>query len=173
MDAQEVPVALRTRLGAEATGGLVELFDETRNEWMAEVTSLAVERFERRLTEEVSTLRVEMARGFGDLRREAAESHALLRKDVTDAHAALRHEMTDTTASLRKDMNDMSGSLRREITDGNATLRNELMDARVALREQIAQDNATSRAELLKWSFLFWIGQVVAMTAILGVLLRR
>ena len=31
---------------------------------------------------------------------------------------------------------------------------------------------ATMRFDILKWSFLFWIGQLAAMTAILSIMLR-
>lgn len=47
------------------------------------------------------------------------------------------------------------------------------------LRVQIAQVEATLRAdmaagrvEFIKWSFLFWVGQVLALTGILTVMLR-
>jgi hypothetical protein len=40
------------------------------------------------------------------------------------------------------------------------------------LRVQLAQSEATLRVELLKWCFLFWIGQVVAMTGIMSVMFR-
>jgi hypothetical protein len=31
---------------------------------------------------------------------------------------------------------------------------------------------ATGRVEYIKWSFLFWVGQVLAITGVLTVLLR-
>jgi hypothetical protein len=37
----------------------------------------------------------------------------------------------------------------------------------------VRQELATSRVEMLKWSFLFWIGQVAAMAGLLGFMLRR
>ena len=72
------------------------------NAWAEYVLSIAAERFERRLTQEVSALRVEMHDGF----------------------AALRKEMSN------------------------------------------------QRAELLKWSFAFWIGQLAAMSGLLAFMLR-
>ena len=36
----------------------------------------------------------------------------------------------------------------------------------------IRQDIATNRFELLKWSFLFWVGQVIAVVGLVGVMLR-
>ena len=37
---------------------------------------------------------------------------------------------------------------------------------------RLSQRLAELRFELLKWNFLFWIGQLAAMTAILSVMLR-
>jgi hypothetical protein len=71
------------------------------------------ERFERRLTEEISGLRAEMYR----------ELHAL-RVEVRDGLAAVRQEMS------------------------------------------------IMRADTLKWSFLFWIGQVATIAALLSFMLR-
>lgn len=105
MEPNRVPVALRARLGEEAAIGLIELLQSTGRAWSEEVLNLAVERFERRLTEEISRLRVEIAQ----------------------AHASLQ-------TSLR-------------------------------------QDIAAVRVELLKWSFLFWVGQVAAMAGLLAFML--
>ena len=41
------------------------------------------------------------------------------------------------------------------------------------LREQITQELVTTRVDMLKWSFVFWIGQVAAMAALLTFMLRR
>jgi len=72
------------------------------NAWAEHVLSIAAERFERRLTHEVSALRIEMHEGFG----------------------AIRQEMSN------------------------------------------------QRAELLKWSFAFWIGQLAAICGLLAFMLR-
>ena len=37
---------------------------------------------------------------------------------------------------------------------------------------RILREVGTNRFELLKWSFLFWIGQVVTMSAIIAAMLR-
>jgi len=76
--------------------------------------SAEAERFERRLTEEISSLRAEMYR----------ELHAL----------------------------------RLELHDGLAAVRQEM---------------ATMRSDILKWSFLFWVGQVATIAALLSFMLKR
>ena len=41
-----------------------------------------------------------------------------------------------------------------------------------ALRVDVARDIGGLRVELLKWSFLFWVGQVATMAALLSFMLR-
>ena len=78
------------------------------------------DRFERRLTEETSKLRVEMA-------------------------------------SLRSDLRQEMGALRQEMTEGFASLRQALAD---------------QRFDILKWAFLFWVGQFFAVAGLIAVLIR-
>ena len=56
----------------------------------------------------------------------------------------------------------------RLVTEVGVLLR-EMYDALSGLRQEVA----TSRVELLKWSFVFWIGQVASVAALLGLLLPR
>ena len=76
------------------------------NAWAEYVLSIAAERFERRLAQEIAGL--EMG----------------LRKEMHEGFAAIRQEMSN------------------------------------------------QRAELLKWSFAFWIGQLAAMCGLLAFMLR-
>jgi hypothetical protein len=89
-----------------------------------ELLSAEAERFERRLTEEISGLSAEMH-----------EAIAALRLEVHDSLAVVRHEFRQEFASIRHEMADL-------------------------------------KADLLKWSFLFWIGQVATIAALLSFMLR-
>ena len=102
VDVQSVSPALRARLGPDATSGLVELLDLSRQESRDAVISACTERFERRLVEEISKIRVDVAHLGADLR----------------------------------------------------------------------QEMAAGRVELFRWCFLFWIGQVLAIGGLMGVMLR-
>src|SRR5436309_9829542 len=90
MGSTRVPAALQERLGPEPTTGLVHLFEQARVEWTADVVNLSIERFERRLVEELATVRVEMARGEARLREEIARSGARLREEIANQGATLR-----------------------------------------------------------------------------------
>lgn len=97
MDIQQVPQVLQERLGPAASGALAGAINAAGREWKDEVMTAAIDRFERRIVEE--------------------------------------------TSKLRADMASMESRLQTRMTD------------------------------LLKWSFAFGIGQVVAMTAIMSALL--
>jgi hypothetical protein len=106
MESIRVPERLAVRLGDEATLGLLELLDHEQDRWSDQMLNVAAERFERRLTHEVSALRVDLSR------------------ELHEGMSGVRHEM------------------------------------------------ATGRTDLFKWSFLFWVGQVVAMASLLAFMLR-
>jgi hypothetical protein len=95
MPSHRIAAALRDRLGHDASIGLVELVESEHTEWSERVLNVAVERFERRLAEEIASLRVAVV---------------------------------------------------RELHDG--------------------------RVEMLKWAFLFWVGQVAAVLGLLAYMFR-
>jgi hypothetical protein len=70
MQTNAVSTALRDRLGREGTLGLVELLDSEEAAWRDRVLSLAVERYERRLAEEIAALRVALVSEIYGLRSE-------------------------------------------------------------------------------------------------------
>jgi hypothetical protein len=67
----------------------------------------------------------------------------------------------------------------RRLTEGisglHEELRTALRDERLALSDGLGvvrQEIATTRVELVKWSFLFWVGQVAAVAALLAAMFR-
>lgn len=117
MQANSVPAALKQRLGPDATSEFLHVLEVERQVWRDDVLSIAVERFERRLTETASGLRVQIA-------------------------------------------------------ESETRLRQELSAMEVRIVREILSEVAGSRVELLKWSFVFWIGQVVAVSAVMAAMLR-
>jgi hypothetical protein len=66
-----VAPALRERLGHDATIGLLELVESERFERDDRMLNVAAERFERRLAEELATLRVALVREIHETRSES------------------------------------------------------------------------------------------------------
>ncbi len=53
-----------------------------------------------------------------------------------------------------------------------AQVESNLRQAMGAMDSNVRQEITSGRVEIVRWSFLFWIGQVVAITAIVGAMLR-
>ena len=93
------------------------------------------------------------------LREKLGETATFGLKEVLDAE---RHEWSEQVLSRATDrferrLAEEVGALRTEMHAGFADIRQEL---------------ATTRVEMLKWSFLFWIGQVATIAALLSFMLR-
>ncbi|MBI3493428.1 MAG: hypothetical protein HY047_16850 [Acidobacteria bacterium] len=104
-----VPVALEERLGESGSAALVEMLNAGHRACAESAMTQCTERFDRRLVEETSKLRLELAQ---------------LRGEMQTGFAALRQEMAD------------------------------------------------GRFGLLKWAFVFWVGQLVSVVGIVALLLR-
>lgn len=78
--ASRLPAVLRTQLGDDATFGLIEPLDAEQEDWSEEVLNVATDRFEWRLTEEISLLRLDFSRelhqGLMSVRQEIATARA-------------------------------------------------------------------------------------------------
>jgi DNA anti-recombination protein RmuC len=193
MESTVIPPALRDRLGPEATAGLLELLAQLHPAWKTDVIEAVTDRFERRLVEETSKLRIEMSQGFAVLRHETSELRqelAGMRHDMAQGLAGVRHDMAQALAGVRQDMTQGLAGVRQNMAQELAGVRQDMAQELMGVRQDVAQQLAgmrqdmtrdlagmrqamtLDRFELLKWAFLFWVGQFFA-TASLAVLLVR
>lgn len=103
-----VPKILRERLTDEGVDGLIEIINKTEHEARKDSLAIAEERFERRLTEEVSRLD----------------------KRITEEISRLDKRITE-------------------------------------LEKKIEVEIANVKAEIIKWMFLFWVGQIVVIAGLI------
>ena len=157
MDAAAVPFKLRERLGPEATGGLLHVLEVAQSGWNEDVLTLAGERFERRLAEGHSALQVQLVQSEAALHSDIGQVEVRLRQEVGQVEVRLRQEMSQLEVRLREALGDVGGGLRRDLSE---------------MEVRIIREIGTSRFDLIKWTFAFWIGQVVAMSAIMAAMLR-
>ena len=87
---------------------------------------------------------------------------------LVEETAKLRHEMTSGFSELRQEMTTGFSELRQEMTTGFGGLRQEMTRAVSDVRHEMAD----RRFELLKWAFLFWVGQFFAVAGLIAVLVR-
>jgi hypothetical protein len=167
MRSGSVPIALSSRLGDEATEGLLEVLDATKAEVVNDVLSIAAERFERRLTGETAALRVDFTRelheGLTGVRRELHEGLAGLRRELHEGLAGGRRELHEGLAGVRQELHEGLAGVRQELYEGVAGVRQDFTREFASMRVEIA----SVRVELIKWSFAFWIAQVAVVGGLL------
>ncbi len=101
-----------------------------------------------------------------------------LRQRLTDGCAVGLAEVLDTERaeviatvahSFEQRLAAECGKLQRGLDDLRADMRSEMGALRVELRADFQVAIANTKADLLKWSFLFWIGQVAAVVGLASV----
>ncbi|MPY88021.1 MAG: DUF1640 domain-containing protein [Luteitalea sp.] len=129
---------------------------------------------------------VEIHRGDAALRQALTDELAKVRIEMHDGDAALRQALTDELAKVRAEVHQVDTGLRQEVHQVDAGLRQEMAGVRqdmiqfeAGLRQEMAaqtgtlrQQMAATRVDIIRWSFLFWLGQVVAIAGLLSFMLR-
>jgi hypothetical protein len=76
--------------------------------------------------------------------------------------------LTVVASELRQDMTKLDANLRVTMADGFATLRSEMTAGFSALRKEMSE----MRVDMIRASFLFWLGQFAALVVALNYMLR-
>ena len=100
MDSEIVPSALQERLGHEATEALLGLLENVRADLREDVINACSDRFERRLVEEVSAVRVQLTQAESSIRQDMTRMDAGLR----EAMANMRTDLLDRMSSAHFDL---------------------------------------------------------------------
>jgi multidrug resistance efflux pump len=153
-----VPKPLRDKLGEEASDSLVDLLNQVTEDEKGGIIALVEEKFERRLAEELAKLRRELA----ELRAEGREDRARLEAQIASVRSDLQAHIASESASIRSEFKEYLAALRAELKEDIANLRAEFKT-----------DMAALRSEMIRWMFLFWVGQLGAMIGILFAFFRR
>lgn len=136
---------LREKLGDEASDSLVRLINQSQQEQKDGVLEFVEEKFERRLSEEVGR----------------AEKRLL--EKISDVEARLSERISATRAELIT----LVSETKAELTTLAAETKAEIISLVSGRMAELKAENASTKAELIKWMFIFWVGQVAV---ILGVL---
>ncbi len=139
-----IPKSIRDILGDEGSDDLVEIFDKVSEDKKNNIIVFVEEKFERRLTEETSRLD-----------KRISEEVTKLDKRITDEMAQLR---SVDLAKLDKRITEEVAKLDKRITEEVAKLDSKISE---------------TKADIIKWMFIFWAGQIFAMLGILLAFFRK
>jgi predicted RNase H-like nuclease (RuvC/YqgF family) len=118
----------------------------------------------RSLLEYVESTVEQRAATKADLERNTGE----LREEIRRVEGELREEIRRVEGELREEIRRVEGELREAIRRGEGALREEMH----SMRADLFKEMHSMKADLIKWSFVFWMGAVVALSGVAFTLLR-
>ncbi len=179
METGDVPPALRERLGEGATLGLVDLLDRAGRGWKADVLETAGDRFARVLAEESARIRTLMAEQGARFEKALATESARILTLMAEQGARLEARIVEQGARFDAKLAEQGARFDAKLAEQGARVETRLVqqEARIETRfseleARLVGRMAELKADVLKWAFLFWIGQVAAMAALLAFMLH-
>lgn len=142
-------------LGDEIANELVEWFnqvDVAYHTGIREQFDTNFARFDAKLEQRVSELRGDMVVRFG-------RADAKLEQRVAELRGEMDARFARTDAAVER--------LRGEMDAGFGQLRHEMDFLRSELRGEFKSGLAETRAELLKWMFIYWVGSAATTVGLI------
>ena len=98
------------------------------------------------------------------------EARALLEfvEASVERKAATKEDLFRTETALKEDLLRTEGALKEDLRRTERALKEDLQRTEMALREEIQR----TRADLIKWTFGFWIGNVAVLSGIMFAIIR-
>jgi len=143
----EIYEALKDKIGEDSAKTLLEFID------------LRVEKEVERKKDILAT-----KQNIAGLEVKIEQSSLATKQDM----AELRSEMKEDIAQLRSEMKQDIAELRSEMKQDMAELRSEMKQDIAQLEVKIER----VRADLIRWMFIFWAGQIGALIAILALFFK-
>ena len=148
-----IPKVLREKLGDEGVEALISLLNEAAHHERNNLLDILEERFERRVVEEGKRLERCITEESARLDNRIAEEVAKLEGRIATESARLDNRITEKMAKLQQQIMAVDNRITAEMAK---------MDKRIA----------EVRADLIRWMFLFWVGQIGTLAVILFALFK-
>src|SRR5919109_777073 len=116
----------------------------------------------------------EEARALLEFVEASVERRAVTKEDLQRTELALREELHHVDQALREELRNIDQALREELRNIDQALREELRRMDQTFRgeiHQLDQKIEATKADLIKWTFGFWIGNVAVTSGIMFALI--
>lgn len=142
-----VPRILREKLGEEGADSLIELINSADTGVKEDVLVFVEEKFERRLAEELSKV-------SDRITKETAGINDRITKEIAGVSERITKEIAGVNERITKEI----GAVNEKIAETNANISVKIAEA---------------KSELIRWMFIFWVGQLGVTIGILFAFFRR
>jgi hypothetical protein len=154
---------LRDKLGEDGIESLIDLLKESQAEQKEDMLVYLEEKYERRLGKEVGAISVTIA-----------ETEKRLDNRITEEIGKVNERLTQEIGKVNERLTEEIGKVHVTIAETEKRLDNRITEEIGKVNERITEeiagvrtDLANTRADLIKWMFIFWMGQVIALVGIL------
>ena len=146
MEIITIPRVLREKLGDNGADSLVELLNRVSNHTRDDVLTFVEEKFEHHLSEEISKVNERIAEETNKLDNRLTEEMGKVNERIAEERVSINQRITEEVAKVNQ-----------RVTDEIAMVRTDMH---------------ALRADLIKWMFIFWAGQIGVILGILFAFFR-
>ena len=147
---------LRDKLGEEASESLLRLVNQSVDQRKHAMLEFLEEKFERRLSEE-----------HGQINMTIKETEQRLDNRIIVETGKVNERLTTEISKVNERMTEEIGKVNERMTEEMGKVNERMTEELSKVNERITAENSKTRADLIKWMFIFWIGQVGALLGIL------
>jgi len=146
MEIITIPRVLREKLGDNGADSLVELLNRVSNHTRDDVLTFVEEKFEHHLSEEIGKVNERITEEISKLDNRLTEEMGKVNERIAEERVSINQRITEEVAKVNQ-----------RVTDEIAMVRTDMH---------------ALRADLIKWMFIFWAGQIGVILGILFAFFR-
>jgi gas vesicle protein len=161
---------LKDRLGDEGVDSLIRLLNQSQQNQKQDLMVYLEEKYEHRLGEEIGAISITIAetekRLDNRITEEIGKVNERLTEEIGKVNERLTEEIGKVNERLTEEIGKVNERLTEEIGKVNERITKEIADVKVEI-SNVRSDASKNHANLIKWMFIFWMGQVIALVGIL------
>jgi Fe2+ transport system protein B len=151
------------KLGEEGSEALAAVLNEHGKEAENSVIKTAAQRFEKKLSEEISGVRLEMAESEKRFEKKLSEEISGVRLELAESEKRFEKKLSEEISGVRIELAESEKRFEKKLSEEISGVREEMVRGDCALQKEIQK----SKTDTVKWMFIFWIGQIGALLGIL------
>jgi len=153
-----IPKILRENLTEEGAEALVELINKADVKTKENILEYLEEKYERRLVEVTSELRVSFEKRIAEVKTD-------LEKKIYEA----KNELEEKIYEIKSDLEKQIAGVRMDLEKVKSEFEVKISEVKTDIEKRMANYHA----DIIRWMFIFWAGQIGVMVSILLIFFRK
>ncbi|MBD3374017.1 DUF1640 domain-containing protein [candidate division KSB1 bacterium] len=150
---------LKDKLGDEGVDSLIRLLNQSQQNQKQDLMVYLEEKYEHRLGKEIGNVNERITEEIGKVNERLTEEIGKVNERLTEEIGKVNERLTEEIGKVNERLTEEIGKVNERITK-------EIADVKVEI-SNVRSDASKNHANLIKWMFIFWMGQVIALVGIL------